>query len=396
MRPGISKWKFRLVSILLATGLGAQNLSKPPTVTPPAAPPQTPEGGSAPEEPTVVPSNGVMKTQSWFELNQTVTVALAGFRDWAHRGKNNPENLRLYLAGRMLPKSEPVGFMLSQQYLNFRPTLDAADRDTWVQILTEARKRPITITVGPNDSKQPFESTVVTTLNVYPYWTPLVIILLGVLLMALIYLGRYTPLLREGSNDSPYSLGRVQMACWFYVVVAAYLYLWLTTGEYNNLNSSVLTLIGISGATGLASVFVDRGKAESANASRRDLETREMALNARIDEIAAGDPKPGSMLDQELQQKRNTLTEVWASRANLPAAAATPISHGFWRDIVRDGDGISFPRFQIVVWTLVFTCIFVRSVHRELAMPELDASVLALMGISSGTYVGFKFPEKPK
>ena len=29
-------------------------------------------------------------------------------------------------------------------------------------------------------------------------------------------------------------------------------------------------------------------------------------------------------------------------------------------------------------------------------MPEFDASFLTLMGISSGTYIGFKFPEKLK
>jgi hypothetical protein len=186
------------------------------------------------------------------------------------------------------------------------------------------------------------------------------------------------------------------MACWFYVVVATYLYLWLTTGEYNTLNSSVLTLIGISGATGLAAVFVDREKADAANGPRTVLEVQEMALRARVDEIVASKPSSGSVLDQELQQKRNTLAEVQAARANLPTAVATSVSQGFWKDILRDGDGISFPRFQIAIWTLVFTCIFVQSVNRDLAMPELDASVLGLMGISSGTYVGFKFPGKPK
>jgi hypothetical protein len=27
-------------------------------------------------------------------------------------------------------------------------------------------------------------------------------------------------------------------------------------------------------------------------------------------------------------------------------------------------------------------------------MPEFDTTLLGLMGISSGTYIGFKFPEK--
>ena len=40
--------------------------------------------------------------------------------------------------------------------------------------------------------------------------------------------------------------------------------------------------------------------------------------------------------------------------------------------------------------------VFVWSVYRNISMPEFDASLLTLMGISSGTYVGFKFPEKSK
>jgi hypothetical protein len=50
----------------------------------------------------------------------------------------------------------------------------------------------------------------------------------------------------------------------------------------------------------------------------------------------------------------------------------------------------------MATWTLVLGIIFVRSVYRELTMPDFDTSLLGLMGLSSGTYIGFKFPEKPK
>jgi hypothetical protein len=48
------------------------------------------------------------------------------------------------------------------------------------------------------------------------------------------------------------------------------------------------------------------------------------------------------------------------------------------------------------VWTLVLGGVFVWGVYRNMSMPEFDASLLTLMGISAGTYVGFKFPEVPK
>jgi hypothetical protein len=64
-------------------------------------------------------------------------------------------------------------------------------------------------------------------------------------------------------------------------------------------------------------------------------------------------------------------------------------------DILSDSDGkIVLHRFQIVVWTFVLGVMFVTSVVTQLTMPEFSSTLLATMGISSGTYLGFKFPEK--
>jgi hypothetical protein len=70
-----------------------------------------------------------------------------------------------------------------------------------------------------------------------------------------------------------------------------------------------------------------------------------------------------------------------------------PSSKGFL-DILKDGDGLSFHRFQIAVWTVVLGFVFIKSAFLDLVMPEFDTTLLGLMGISSGTYIGFKFPEK--
>jgi hypothetical protein len=50
----------------------------------------------------------------------------------------------------------------------------------------------------------------------------------------------------------------------------------------------------------------------------------------------------------------------------------------------------------MMIWTVVLGVIFIVTVWNELAMPEFSTEVLALMGLSAGTYVGFKLPEKPK
>ena len=62
-------------------------------------------------------------------------------------------------------------------------------------------------------------------------------------------------------------------------------------------------------------------------------------------------------------------------------------------DILSDADGVSFHRFQNAGWTLVLGIIFVAQVYEVLAMPKFDNTLLALMGISAGTYLGLKIPE---
>ena len=37
---------------------------------------------------------------------------------------------------------------------------------------------------------------------------------------------------------------------------------------------------------------------------------------------------------------------------------------------------------------------FVAAVVHDLSMPDFNTNLLALMGISSATYLGFKYPEK--
>jgi hypothetical protein len=65
----------------------------------------------------------------------------------------------------------------------------------------------------------------------------------------------------------------------------------------------------------------------------------------------------------------------------------------FLIDLLTDGSGISLHRFQIFVWTIVLGVVFGVSVYRDLVMADFSPTLLGLMGISSGAYIGFKFPE---
>ncbi len=61
-------------------------------------------------------------------------------------------------------------------------------------------------------------------------------------------------------------------------------------------------------------------------------------------------------------------------------------------DWLTEGKVVSFHRFQMMVWTLALGLVFLVQVLRNLEFPSFDGTLLALSGISAGTYLGFKFP----
>src|SRR5262249_20266254 len=68
-------------------------------------------------------------------------------------------------------------------------------------------------------------------------------------------------------------------------------------------------------------------------------------------------------------------------------------SENFLTDIVSDANGMSFHRFQMAVWTLVLSVIFIKEVYENLAMPVCNTTLMGLVGLSAGTYLGLKIPE---
>jgi hypothetical protein len=204
----------------------------------------------------------------------------------------------------------------------------------------------------------------------------------------------------EGTR--PFSLGATQMAFWFFVIVAGYIYLWIVTGQTDTLTESVLGLAGISAGTGLAAVAVGASTLRSNAAKRTSLNAEIKEVEARLKEIegavAASPPPSASVtaaLETEQGTKKTRRTELKAEIAALPPPPKPRKSQGFFRDLMVSEGEVSFSRFQMFAWTIVLGVIFIHSVFTTLAMPDFGVTLLGLMGISSGTYVGFKFPQAP-
>lgn len=205
---------------------------------------------------------------------------------------------------------------------------------------------------------------------------------------------------RPTEGTRPFSLGATQMAFWFFVIVAGYIYLWIVTGQTDTLTEGVLGLAGISAGTGLAAVAVGAATLRSNAIKRAGLNADLKEVEARLKEIEAAlaaspPPSDEAELGTEQETAKARRTTLRAEIAALPPPPKPKKSQGFFRDLMVSEGEVSFSRFQMFAWTIVLGIIFIHSVFTTLAMPDFGVTLLGLMGISSGTYVGFKFPQAP-
>jgi hypothetical protein len=68
-------------------------------------------------------------------------------------------------------------------------------------------------------------------------------------------------------------------------------------------------------------------------------------------------------------------------------------SLGFWRDILAEQSRFSLPRIQFFLFNLLVGFYFVRYVWKLWAMPDLDASLIALISVSAGGFLAGKAQE---
>ncbi len=229
-------------------------------------------------------------------------------------------------------------------------------------------------------------------------------LLFCVALVAFLWLAKATEILQDVSaplrpdNRAPYSLARVQMAVWFFLVAAAWFLLFLVTNDLDTLTSSVLVLIGISAGTAVGSAIIDAGTTIDAAERIRNVPTDPKRLEDRAKELRDGLTRTRALIpttDAKQEAKRVAVKQLAADLLLVESQKAffgRRPWHRLMYDLLGDDGHISFHRFQVAVWTLVLALVFVIRVLSDLAMPEFSATILGLMGISSGTYLGFKLP----
>jgi len=253
--------------------------------------------------------------------------------------------LVLFLAGRPLPGLTAYP-PTDPQHNNIVFLLERTENnhEAWTHLLGRPTIRPVTVNVSIGfDDSYAIPSSVKMQFRAIPIgWSITWLGLMVVFALLILWAGRNSGMLRDSGvvtvgHRAMFSLARVQLTYWTFIVLGSFVFIGMITGDYlNSMNEKVLALMGISVGTSLGSSIIDNG---------------------------ASGTSPRAALSS---------TGSW------------------WRDILNDGKDISIHRFQMTAWTIVLGIVFLHQVYSKLAMPELPLALLGLMGISAGTYLGLK------
>jgi len=359
-------------------------------------------------------------------IGDRVIVEVSGLKENVRAGVLKPSDLVLFLNGRPLAKVNGVPAAASDSnWVSFDLRRSEESSEAWAALLGRPGRqefRGATVSVGfPDKQAVRAEPNAQMTINLRLYywgWAIFSLLALLITLASFVYLAKRTGIIRDSGpaqvavTQRPYSLAKIQAAFWFFLVIGSFIFLYLITGDYNTITEQALILIGIGTGTALGAAMIDANKSVAANQSVNELEPQEAGLQSEVAELtkqqtalqdkiaSAGaaatdtDKQTLSTITTSLSEKQAELTVVTKKIKIAKSGLTNPVTQGFSKDLLTDADGINFHRFQMVTWTIVLGALFVVGVYKALSMPPFSATLLALMGISSGTYLGFKIPEK--
>ena len=418
-----TKNAIRVVQLLLLVSLFAIIIDDAFAQAAPAASPAGTGDGTQPAaqpspKPSPLPSPRVTSVIGNVELDDILEFQVEHLEKWDEHEQNNAAKLVPYINGRAIRGNYPEELHLERGRLIYHLEISPDNKRVWTDLLgaPEGIRKQVTVSVGLEDGSA-FDSVhekdnLVPLTVISPVYGVIAVLIIGTTLILLLWLVRKTNIIREPGpppapgKRRPYNLGRAQMAFWFFLIYASYIAIWLITSALDTITASLLALMGISAGTALGEAIIDNGKDTTKTNQFQDLTAEKLALEQSITEtqtqLDASDATSTSAVDQsnrealsrQLLESRTRIGQIDQQLRALGSQQTAPASAGFLRDILSDSSGYSFHRFQIFAWTIVLGIIFVSSVYNNLTMPEFSTTLLGLMGLSAGTYIGFKFPEQ--
>lgn len=293
---------------------------------------------------------------------------------------------------------------------------DADNSEHWADLLglklddSRGWERPVEISVGltgdfpvrtqvTTDSANDNPQTKFSLVRARANWLMFAIFILVAVVVLLIWLGIKSDLLRTRHivrihERRPFSLSSVQAAWWFAIIFLSFIFIWLVTGQHD-FSSTALILLGIGLGAALGGKVIDVNKQSSTGVDAdgalklTTLRNRKSHLEAEILRAERTGPVDIAKHRSKIAEHDALIQEIQTQFPN----AVGPAHRDFLTDILSDEVGVSFHRFQLFVWTIILGLFFVISALGRLAMPVFSDTLLALMGISAGAYLGFKIPE---
>jgi hypothetical protein len=423
------------LSLVLAGSLVAQAAAQKPAATPAAAPAPAATPAQTPAQtPAPVPAQNTgnpnctsatarvtdvyneVPGNKTAQLRDTITIQVTGLDSLLAEAKcrgdasgaGKPEDIVLYLDDRPVP--DLVAFPPTDPQhgiLKFPLRRSEDSRDVWTYVLGKPgfkpRKMKVSIGLKHQYAIPVRENMDSLSLDVIPTrWFRFWLLLFVVFVIGFFYLARRTDLLRDpaplpgGDARRPYSLARTQASWWFFLILAGYLFIGMITGDFSSsITSTCLILMGISAGTAVGSAFIDASK-DTPETARLQAATKQKLSND-VQRLSSDIPTVESVVKQNPNDP--TAEEILAAKQLELANKLSQLhkakneSQFFLQDILSDANGVNFHRFQMLAWTIVLGIIFVGNVYRDLAMPDFNSTLLSLMGISAGTYLGLKIPE---
>jgi hypothetical protein len=350
----------------------------------------------------------VKKVTGNLKLNNTITVEVENLTEYLEQPGKDSKKFVLYLKWRPLDGVNS-SIIDATDELEFYIERTSDSKDVWNALLSPYGKGltyKVPVSIG-YENENPIPSDVLKYPLIVMSWFWLICfgIFFALALILSVWLLRKSNIIRNlcpNINETikkPYSLGRTQMFAWTFLIVVSYVFIWMVTGDRESLSASALVLMGISSATALGAGIVDFSNRMAKKSKHHDLEKEKKVLDSVLNELnsqitATHVPTNLSELKKEEAEKKALLENVNKEIDGLNSELQCKETEYFWKDILSDVYGISLHRFQIALWTIVLMIIWVVSIYKSLAMPEFSGTLLTLMGISGGTYIGFKFPEK--
>jgi|GEM_PF-600010 len=370
-------WTAVLILLTLTTGPSAAQEGEGTVATPSAVaapPPLSPPASPANPAVTAVRVERGHVDQlpegSPVQLDDHLVLTVAHL-DQVLDEKTDCFDLRLFLDGRAItaPGPERCDSSTGDVWFNIA-RINRGKQEAWQGLIAKRDGLHATaaVSLGPKGESRPLDtaaegSNALQFKLLHPGYLIVTGILFLLTLLLFLWLARRSGILRTAgpagipATQRPFSLSRVQMAWWFFLVLWAFLFITMISGNIAPIPAEILGLIGIASGTFLGAEVIDNGK--------------EQERAAQVAQ-SPGTAKPST------------------------GSPHQPGLYGFFQDILSDASGVAFHRFQILVLTIAIGGIFIVRVSQQLVMPEFDATLLGLMGISSGTYIGAKFPESAK